>query len=61
MLAPRRRCLDYSKVYCNITGRQLLTWNQDKHYIFNISYTNSEISVGLPGADSFDDDTDFIA
>ena len=39
MLAPRRRCFDYSKVYCNVTKRWLLAWNQNKHikyYIFHI-------------------------
>ena len=38
MVAPRRRCLDYSKVYY-VTGRWLLAWNQNKYltyYIFHI-------------------------
>ena len=50
MLAPRRGCLDYSKVYCNVRKRWFLEWNQNRHithYIFHIQYTNSEISIGL--------------
>ena len=34
MLASRRRCLDYLKVYCNVTERWLLAWN--KNTTFNI-------------------------
>ena len=30
MLAPRRRCLDYPKVDCDITKRWSLAWNQNK-------------------------------
>ena len=33
MLAPRRRCLDYSKVYGNVTERWLLAWNQNKLHV----------------------------
>ena len=50
MLAPRRGCFDYSKVYCDVRKRWFLAWNQNRHityYIFHIQYTNSEISVGL--------------
>ena len=50
MLAPRRGCLGYSKVYCDVRKRWFLAWNQNRHityYIFHIQYTNSEISVGL--------------
>ena len=50
MLAPRRGCLDYSKVYCDARKRWFLAWNQNRHityYIFYIQYTNSEISFGL--------------
>ena len=50
MLAPRRRCFGYSKVYCDVRKRWLLAWNQNKHItysIFHIPYTNSEISIGL--------------
>ena len=38
MVALRRRCLDYSKVYCDVTERWLLAWNQNKTlcYIFHI-------------------------
>lgn len=31
MLASRRRCLHYSKAYCDVTERWLLSWNQNKH------------------------------
>ena len=41
MLAPRRGCLGYSKVYCNIR-KKIYTY-----YIFHIQYTNSKISIGL--------------
>ena len=50
MLAPRRGCLGYSKVYCDVRKRWFLAWNQNRHinyYIFYINYTNSEISIGL--------------
>ena len=44
MLAPRRRCLYYSKVYSNVTKRWFLAWNQSKiitYYIFNGLFPNS--------------------
>ena len=47
---PRRGCLGYSKVYCDVGKRWFLAWNQNRHitcYIFHIQYTNSEFSVGL--------------
>ena len=50
MLAPRRGCLGYSKVYCDVRKRWFLAWNQNRHityYIFHIQYTNSKISIGL--------------
>ena len=49
MLAPRIHCLDYSKVYSDLTERCLLAWNQNKHitYYIHISYANSEISIDL--------------
>ena len=50
MLAPRRGCLDYSKVYCDVRKRWFLAWNQNRHityYILHVQYTNSEISTGL--------------
>ena len=50
MLVPRRVCLDYSKVYCDVRKRWFLAWNQNRHityYIFHIQYTNSKISIGL--------------
>ena len=34
-LASRRRCLDYSKVYSNVTERWFLAWNQDKLHIID--------------------------
>ena len=50
MLAFRRRCLRYSKVYCDVRKSLLLAWNQNRHimyYKFYIPYTNSKISIGL--------------
>ena len=50
ILAPRRGCLDYSKVYCDVRKRWFLAWNQNRHityYILHIQYTNSEISIRL--------------
>ena len=44
MLASRRYCLDYSKVYSDTTERWLLAWNQNKqitHYISYILIPNS--------------------
>ena len=49
MVAPRRGCLDYSKVYCDVRKRCFLAWNQNRHityYILHIQYTNSEIITG---------------
>ena len=34
MLPPKRRCVDYSKVYCDVTDRWLLAWNQNQHTIY---------------------------
>ena len=48
-LAPRRGCLDYSKVYCDVRKRWFLAWKQNRYityYIFHIQNTNSEISIG---------------
>ena len=50
MLAPRRRCVGYSKVCCDVRRGWLPAWNQNRHityFIFYIPYTNSEVSVGL--------------
>ena len=50
MLAPRIRCLGYSKVYCDVRKRWLLAWNKNKpitHYILHIPYTNSVIRIVL--------------
>ena len=44
ILASRRHYLGFSKVYCDVTKRWLLAWNQS---ILHIPYTNSEISIGL--------------
>ena len=38
LLAPRRHCLDYSKVYSDVTERWLLAWNQNKQITYCISY-----------------------
>ena len=46
MLAPRRRCLDYSKVYCDVIEKWLLAWNKNKHikyYIFHIIIPKSAL------------------
>ena len=50
MLAPRRGCLGYSKVYCDVRKRWFLAWNQNRHityYIFHIQNTNFKLSIGL--------------
>ena len=62
MLAPRRRCLDYSKFYCDVPERCLLAWNQNKtYYILHISYTNSEsVLVFLTYVPTSFDDSNFI-
>ena len=43
-LAPRRGCLDYSKVYCDVRKRWFLTWNQNSH----ITITYSIFSILIP-------------
>ena len=48
MPAPRRGCLDYSKVYYDVRQGWFLAWKQNQHityYIFHIQDTNSEISI----------------
>ena len=63
MLAPRRRCLDYSKVYCDVTERWFLAWNQNKHityYIFHKLIPKSVLVFFTCAPTSFDDDTYFI-
>ena len=50
MLASRRGCLGYSKVYCDVRKRRFLARNKSRHithYIFHIQYTKSEISIDL--------------
>ena len=47
MLAPRRHCLYYSRVYSDVTKRWLLAWNQNYISIY-ILYTNSKFSIDLP-------------
>ena len=50
MLAPRRGCLGYSKVYCDVRKGWFLAWNPKRHityYILHITYTNSKISIGI--------------
>ena len=34
--APRRGCLGYSKVLCDVRKRWLLTWNQNRHITYSI-------------------------
>ena len=36
MLAHRRRCLGFPKVYCDVTKRWLLVLNQNKHITYYI-------------------------
>ena len=31
---PRRRDLDYSKFFCDVTERWLVAWNQNKHITY---------------------------
>ena len=38
MQAPRRHCIDYSKVYSDVTERWLLAWNQNKQFTYYIFY-----------------------
>ena len=48
MLAPRRRCLDYSKVYRDVTESWSVAWNQNKqitYYIFSIPIPNSSMII----------------
>ena len=50
MLALRRGCLGYSKVYCDVRKIWFLEGNKNRnitYYIFHIRYTNFEISIGL--------------
>ena len=57
MLAPRRRYLDYLKVYCDVTERCLLAWNQSKHiiyYIFHILIPKSLLVLHTLAPTSFD-------
>ena len=57
MLAARRSCLGYLKVYCVDKKRWFLAWNQNKHityYIFHIQFTNYEIFFTFAPT-SFDD------
>ena len=46
MLAPRTRCLAYSKV---VMSEKVVAGMESKqtYYILHITYTNSEISIGL--------------
>ena len=63
MLAPRRSCLDYSNVYCDVTERWLLAWNQNNYityYIFHKVITKSVLVFFTFVPTSFDDHTDFI-
>ena len=45
MLAPRRHCLDYSKVYRDVTKICLLAWDENKKIEYYIFYTNSKFSI----------------
>ena len=61
-VAPRKRCLDYSKVYCDVTERWSLAWNQSKHikyYTFHVLIPKLVLVFHTFAATSFDD-SDFI-
>ena len=63
MLALGRRCLDYSKSFCDVIERWLLAWNQNKHityYAFHKIIPKSVLVFFTFATTSFDDDTDFI-
>ena len=63
MLAPRRRCLDYSKVYFDVTERFLLAWDQNKHITYYTSHnliSKSVLVFFTFDSTSFDNDTYFI-
>ena len=36
MLAPSRRSLDYPSIYCDVTERWVLAWNQNKQIMYFI-------------------------
>ena len=62
MLAPKRCCLDYSKLYCDVTEQYLLVLNQNKnitYYIFHIRIPKSVLVFFTFAPTSFDD-FDFI-
>ena len=64
MLAPRRGCLDYSKVYCDVRKRWFLAWNQNRHityYIFSILIPKSVYVFFTFAPISFDDSDLIIA
>ena len=43
--APRRCCLGYSKVYCDVRKRWLLAWNQNRHITYSIFHILTPKSV----------------
>ena len=58
MLPPRRPCVDYTKVYCDVAEKWLLAWNQNKHiiyYIFHILIPKSLLVFHTLVFTSFDD------
>ena len=58
MLAPRRGCLDYSKVYCDIRKRWFVARNQNRHityYIFSILILKSVLFFFTFAPISFDE------
>ena len=62
MLAPRRVCVDYSKVYCDVRKRWFVAWNQNRHityYIFSILILKS-VLVFFTFVPTGFDDTDLI-
>ena len=64
MLAPKRRCLDSSKVYCDVTERWLLVRNQNKHIRYQIFHTlipKSVLIFQTYATTSFDESNFIIA
>ena len=47
MLAPKRRHLHYSKIYCDVAERWLLAWNQNKHITYFICWFRNQYWTSL--------------
>ena len=42
---PRRRCLGYSKVYCDVKKRWLLAWNKNRHITYSRPTSFASVSL----------------